>query len=49
MGLFGSGLSQNGLSFGLQTQTSVRHMLVSTEDLRFWRPGGKVLVLGPAH
>jgi hypothetical protein len=38
-----------GLSFGLQTQTSVRHMLVSTEDLRFWRPGGKVLVLGPAH
>jgi hypothetical protein len=38
-----------GLSFGLQTQSSVRHMLVSTEDLRFWRPGGKVLVLGPAH
>jgi hypothetical protein len=38
-----------GLSFGLQTQSSVRHMLVSTEDLIFWRPGGKVLVLGPAH
>jgi hypothetical protein len=38
-----------GLSFGLQTRSSVRHTLVSTEDLRFWRLGGKVLVLGPAH
>jgi hypothetical protein len=31
-----------GSGFGLQTKNSVRLMLVSAQDLRFWWPGGKL-------
>ena len=30
-----------GSGFGLQTKNSLRLMLVSAQDLRFWWPGGK--------